>query len=65
MLARPTPSSATGLADVGGMIVALHVLARDEPPASMRASLVLFLRFCPRLLIGLALAGLARLAPGA
>ena len=107
---------ATGLASVGGMIVALYVLARDDPPASMRASLVLFLfvgtftsgawllasgmldrlalvrglalsplvvagvaigaslfrpalqgfyrRFCLTLLIGLALAGLARLALG-
>ena len=33
----------TGLASVGGMIVALYVLARDAPPARMRASLVMFL----------------------
>ena len=105
---------ATGLASVGGMIVALYVLAREAPPARMRASLVMFLfvgmftsgawllatgvldrlalvrglvlappvaagvligarlfrpslqgfyrRFCLTLLIGLALAGLVRLA---
>ena len=104
----------TGLASVGGMIVALYALARDGPPARTRASLVMFLfvgifttgawllatgmldrlaltrgaalapfaavgvllgsalfrpalqgfyrRFCLTLLIGLALAGLARLA---
>ena len=34
---------ATGIASVGGMIVALYVLARDTPPAAMRASLVMFL----------------------
>ena len=34
---------ATGLAMVGGMVVALYVLARDAPPARMRASLVTFL----------------------
>ena len=33
----------TGLASLGGMIVALYVLARDAPPARMRASLVMFL----------------------
>ena len=34
---------ATGLASIGGMVVALYVLARDAPPRSMRASLVLYL----------------------
>lgn len=34
---------ATGLASVGGMVVALYVLAGGAPPARMRASLVLFL----------------------
>jgi len=34
---------ATGLASVGGMIVALYVLARDAPARMMRASLVMFL----------------------
>ena len=34
---------ATGLASVGGMIVALYVLASRAPPARMRASLVMFL----------------------
>jgi|GEM_PF-75281 len=34
---------ATGLAHVGGMIVALYVLATNAPPARMRASLVMFL----------------------
>ncbi len=33
----------SGLASVGGMVVALYVLARDAPPPVMRASLVLFL----------------------
>ncbi|MGI9355279.1 MAG: TSUP family transporter [Rhizobiaceae bacterium] len=34
---------ATGLASVGGMIVALYVLARDAPARMMRGSLVMFL----------------------
>ena len=34
---------ATGLASVGGMVVALYALARDGPPARTRASLVMFL----------------------
>lgn len=34
---------ATGLASVGGMVVALYVLARDAPARQMRGSLVLFL----------------------
>lgn len=34
---------ATGLASIGGMVVALYVLARDAPPTRMRASLVMFL----------------------
>jgi uncharacterized membrane protein YfcA len=33
----------TGLASIGGMVVALYVLARDAPARQMRASLVLFL----------------------
>ncbi|MGB1235296.1 MAG: TSUP family transporter [Planktomarina sp.] len=34
---------ATGIASVGGMVVALYVLARDAPAREMRGSLVLFL----------------------
>ncbi len=34
---------ATGLAGVGGMVVALYVLAQDREPRVMRATLVLFL----------------------
>lgn len=34
---------ATGLASVGGMVVALYVLASDAEPKRMRASLVMFL----------------------
>jgi len=34
---------ATGIAGVGGMVVALYVLAGSAPPARMRASLVMFL----------------------
>ena len=34
---------ATGLASVGGMVVALYVLASDTNPKNMRASLVMFL----------------------
>lgn len=33
----------TGLASVGGLVVALYVLARDAPARQMRASLILFL----------------------
>ncbi|SOH95172.1 hypothetical protein SAMN06273572_10844 [Monaibacterium marinum] len=36
---------ATGLASVGGMVVALYVLAREAPARQMRASLVMFLFF--------------------
>lgn len=36
---------ATGLAGVGGMVVALYVLARDTEPRVMRATLVAFLLF--------------------
>ncbi len=36
---------ATGLAGVGGMVVALYVLARDAEPRVMRATLVAFLLF--------------------
>ena len=34
---------ATGIASIGGMVVALYVLAQDKPARVMRASLVLFL----------------------
>lgn len=34
---------ATGIASIGGMVVALYMLARDLPAARMRASLVVFL----------------------
>lgn len=34
---------ATGLAGVGGMVVALYILARDDDPKVMRATLVAFL----------------------
>lgn len=36
---------ASGLAAVGGMVVALYVLAREAPARQMRASLVMFLFF--------------------
>ena len=35
----------TGLASIGGMVVALYVLARDAPARQMRGSLVLYLFF--------------------
>lgn len=35
----------TGLAHVGGMVIALYVLSQDAPAAKMRAALVLFLFF--------------------
>ncbi len=38
-----TAGIATGLAGVGGMVVALYVLARDAPARQIRGSLVLFL----------------------
>ncbi len=38
-----TAGIATGLASVGGMVVALYVLAQNAPARSMRASLVMFL----------------------
>ncbi len=34
---------ATGIASVGGMVVALYVLSQDAPPARMRATLIMFL----------------------
>lgn len=34
---------AAGLASIGGMIVALYVLAQDSPPRVMRATLILYL----------------------
>ncbi|MCJ8308873.1 MAG: sulfite exporter TauE/SafE family protein [Rhizobiaceae bacterium] len=43
-----TAGMATGLASVGGMVVALYVLARDAPANVMRASLVMYL-FCASL----------------
>ncbi|WP_417432703.1 TSUP family transporter [Hoeflea sp.] len=38
-----TAGIATGLASVGGMVIALYVLASDTQPKQMRASLVMFL----------------------
>ncbi len=38
-----TAGIATGIAGVGGMVVALYVLAREAPARQMRGSLVLFL----------------------
>ena len=38
-----TAGIATGLASVGGMVIALYVLASEAPPRQMRASLVMFL----------------------
>jgi uncharacterized membrane protein YfcA len=38
-----TAGIASGLAAVGGMVVALYVLAREAPVRTMRASLVVFL----------------------
>lgn len=38
-----TAGVVTGLAHVGGMVVALYVLAREAPARTMRASLVMFL----------------------
>ena len=38
-----TAGIATGLAGVGGMVVALYVLAQQAPAARMRASLVMYL----------------------
>ncbi|MEM8536967.1 MAG: sulfite exporter TauE/SafE family protein [Pseudomonadota bacterium] len=35
----------TGLASVGGMVIAVYVLSQDAPAAKMRAALVLFLFF--------------------
>ncbi|MEM8749649.1 MAG: sulfite exporter TauE/SafE family protein [Pseudomonadota bacterium] len=42
-LSGVTAGVATGLASVGGMVVALYVLARNAPAREMRASLVLYL----------------------
>lgn len=38
-----TAGFATGIASIGGMVVALYVLARDHAARTMRASLVLYL----------------------
>ena len=38
-----TAGIATGLASIGGMVVALYVLSQDKPARIMRASLVMFL----------------------
>lgn len=38
-----TAGIVTGLAHVGGMVIALYVLSQDAPAAKMRAALVLFL----------------------
>jgi len=43
LLSGVTAGIATGIASVGGMVVALYVLARDAPAAIMRASLVMYL----------------------
>ncbi len=40
-----TAGIVTGLASIGGMVVALYILARKSDPARMRASLVMFLAF--------------------
>jgi len=42
-LSGVTAGIATGLASVGGMVIALYVLASDTQPKQMRASLVMFL----------------------
>jgi uncharacterized membrane protein YfcA len=42
-LSGVTSGIATGLASVGGMVIALYVLASGAPPKQMRASLVMFL----------------------
>ncbi len=42
-LSGTTAGFATGIASIGGMVVALYVLARDHAARSMRASLVLYL----------------------
>jgi len=42
-LSGVTAGIATGLASVGGMVIALYVLASEAPPKQMRASLVMFL----------------------
>ena len=42
-VAGVTSGIATGLASVGGMVVALYVLAQQAPAARMRASLVMYL----------------------
>ena len=49
---------ATGLASVGGMVVALYFLARELPAATMRASLVIFL------FVGMATSGFWLVASG-
>ncbi len=38
-----TAGVVSGLASVGGMVIALYVLGREAPPRTMRASLVMFL----------------------
>lgn len=42
-LSGVTAGIATGLASVGGMVIALYVLASEAPPRQMRASLVMYL----------------------
>ena len=49
---------ATGIASIGGMVVALYMLARDLPAATMRASLVVFL------FVGMATSGFWLLTSG-
>ena len=43
LIAGVTSGIVSGLASVGGMVVALYVLAREAPARQMRASLVMFL----------------------
>jgi len=43
LLSGATAGIVTGLAGVGGMVIALYVLARDAPAAMMRGSLVMYL----------------------
>ena len=49
---------ATGIASIGGMVVALYMLARELPAATMRASLVVFL------FVGMATSGFWLLTSG-
>ena len=50
----------TGIAAVGGMVVALYVLARDAPARQMRASLVMYL-FGSELVSGIAFVAYGRM----